>query len=275
MADVPVVPRKEHLEDMKANYQSGQHLTVLGPSGRGKTRLVGQLVMVCANPDREAFYLHGKIKGRDKTIEEISQRCQMPIITHGVPTRMDRIRNQRDYRRGWIIRPLDKPGDTADEENELLHREFSKSIRAGYHTSHSNPKIVIVNEAHQAHNDLKLRKQCEAPLMRGRPDCSMWHEIQRGRYVSYMCYDQAEYVYIFKDHDIDNQRRYAEIGGVDPLYLRDMASQLQTRTAPDGSTNSQAIHFRRAGDYLCIVDFLTPVSSTRIERRYDYAPDGR
>jgi len=257
VADVPTVSRREHLEEMGSTYESGQHVTVIGPSGKGKTRLVGGLLLVCASPDREAYYMHGKIRGRDQTIETISRVANMPIIPHGVPTRTDRLRYRREGRRGWIIRPLVKPGETTAAENKLLRQEFARTIRAGYHTSRKRPKILVVNEAHQAHNDLKLKEACEGPLMRGRPDCAMWSEIQRGRFVSYMCYDQATHVYIFKDDDEDNQRRYAEIGGVDPHMLRELQKQLKTRKAPDGSVNSQCLYFSRDGQ-LYIVDFLTP-----------------
>jgi hypothetical protein len=69
-----------------------------------------------------------------------------------------------------------------------------------------------------------------------------------------MVYDQAEHLFIFYDPDRDNQRRYSEIGGVDPGELIELSRQLKTTTVADGSTISQALYFRRSGDYLAIVD---------------------
>jgi hypothetical protein len=250
--DVEVIPRKEFVREFGENYQSGQHATFLGPSGRGKTRLVGQLLIASATPDHQAVVLHGKIKGRDKTIESMSAAADMPIVESWPPSRYRKWRSR--HSRGYILLPLSKAGNTASEENALVAREFKKAIRANYHTSHSKPRITVVNEAHQAHNDLKLKGDCEAPLMRGRPDNAVWSEVQRCRYVSYMVYDQAEHVFIFYDPDVDNQRRYSEIGGVDPQYVRDLASGLKTHTVRDGSTISQCLYFRRSGNYLCIVD---------------------
>lgn len=253
MADVPVIPRKDFAEEFGDSYQSGQHLTALGPSGRGKTKLVGQLLIKVANPDHQAVVLHGKIKGRDKTIESLSHAADMPIVDKWPPSAYSRKVRHRDVR-GYILLPLSKPGDTAAKENELLAGEFRKAIRENYHTSHKRPRITVVNEAHQAHNDLKLKGDCEAPLMRGRPDNAVWSEVQRCRYVSYMVYDQAEHVFIFYDPDEDNQKRYSEIGGVDPQYVRELSQGLKTRTVADGSTISQCLYFRRSGGYLCIVD---------------------
>lgn len=76
---VPVVSRKEHIREFGRTYQPGQHLTALGPSGRGKTRLVGQLLTVTISPKFQSVLVHGKIKGRDKTIEALSKDAHMPI----------------------------------------------------------------------------------------------------------------------------------------------------------------------------------------------------
>lgn len=252
MNDVPVIPRKKFVHDFGKSYQPGQHLTALGPSGRGKTRLGGQLLCVVASPKMEATVLHGKIRGRDKTIEELSRKGKFPITESSSLSRIEKLRN-RD-RRGWIVRPLKNPGESVESENALLREQFSQAIHENYHTSHDKPRITVADETHQLHNDLGLRKQCEGPLMRGRPDNAMWSFVQRGRHVSYMVYDQAEHVFIFYDPDEDNQKRYAEIGGVDKNLLIDVSKNLQTKTVADGSTISQCLYFRRSGDLLCIVD---------------------
>jgi hypothetical protein len=256
--DVPVIPRKRFVQEFGKLYQSGQHATFLGPSGRGKTKLVHQLVMSVTryHPEIEPIMVHGKIRGRDATVETMSREARMPLTPAWPPSAYHRRVKHRDAK-GWIVRPLEKPGDDEAQENELLRAEFAKAIRHCYHTGRKHPKIIIVNETHQAHNDLRLRGNCEAPLMRGRPDCAVWSEIQRARHVSYMCYDQAEHVFIFYDPDVDNQRRYSEIGGgSDPAQLRYLANELQhaTRTVADGSTISPCLYFRRSGNILCIVD---------------------
>lgn len=252
---VEVIPRKDFVVQFGKDYQAGQHVTFLGPSGRGKTKLCGQLLVSVTRRQKilQAVILHGKIKGRDKTIIELSKAGHFPIVSSWPPGFYQKNIRHRD-RRGWTLRPLEKPGDSVKSENSMLHSHFKKAIHRSYHASGNHPVILVVDEAHQTHNDLKLRGDCEGPLMRGRPVCGVWSLVQRGRYVSYMVYDQAEYVFIFYDPDIDNQRRYAEIGGVDPLYVRELASQLKTRTVADGSTISQCLCFRRSGNQLSIVD---------------------
>jgi hypothetical protein len=247
--------RKEFIKFFAENYKPGQHVTFLGPSGRGKTRLAGQLLSAVLARFRgkiKAMVLHGKIKGRDKTIEKLSKAADLPITRTFPPSQYRKLRHRKSN--GWIIRPLDHAGDTPDDENKRIGSEFRRTIHRSYHAKVKKPVILVVDEAHQAQNDLGLRKDCEGPLMRGRPACGVWSLVQRGRHVSYMVYDQAEWLLIFYDPDRDNQRRYSEIGGVDPQVLIELSRRLKTKTVADGSTISQALCFRRSGDLLIIVD---------------------
>jgi hypothetical protein len=253
--DVPVIPRKQFVEQFGKDYHSGQHVTFLGPSGRGKTMLAGQLLISVTrkHPEIQVVVLHGKIKGRDQTIEKLSKHGKFPIISQWPASVYSRKFKHRD-RRGYILRPLEHPMDSPMAENAHLEKEYRRAIHSGYHANAKAPVILVADEAHQTHNDLKLRKDCEGPLMRGRPVCAMWSLVQRGRYVSYMVYDQAEHVFIFYDPDKSNQERYSEIGGIDPKVLMELSRQLKTETVADGSTISQALYFRRSGDILAIVD---------------------
>ena len=259
---VPVIPRKEFVRTFARDYYPGQHVTFLGPSGRGKTRLMGELLLAVlrAHKNIKARVLHGKIKDRDETIIKLSERSKMPITAEASPTWWQRNVTHRDAP-GFIVRPLTKPegspdsrDDLTEKENLHLRRIFRRVIYKAYHAPRKKPVIVVVDEAHQAHTILRLKSDCEGPLMRGRPVCGMWSLLQRGRFVSKMVYDQAEWVFIFHDPVIENQRMYAEIGGVNPRVLVALSARLKTYTATDGSTYSQCLAFRRSGDYLCIVD---------------------
>lgn len=263
---VPVISRKDFIRQFASEYQAGQHVTFLGPSGRGKTTLTGELLVATLRRTKElsAVILHGKIKGRDETIIKLSKKG-FPITTEATLSRWEKLkydmRKPKGQRRlGYIVRPLTRPAGTDDKEsftereNNLLRRVFARAIYRCYHAKKKKPVILVVDEAHQAHVDLRLKKECEGPLMRGRPVCGEWSLLQRGRFASQHVYDQAEHVFIFYDPVKDNQERYGEIGGVDPKFLIVLSRRLKTKTVKDGSTISQCIYFRRSGDYLAIVD---------------------
>ena len=182
--NVRVISRKQFIVEFGKDYQPGQHVTFLGPSGRGKTQLAGQLALSVRthHPEMRFVILHGKIRGRDKTIERLSKTSGFPIVAR-YPVHGLRNRYRLHESHGAILRPLEHPGKDIREENVLLRGEYERAIHRSYHAPHKHPVIVIADEAHQTHNDLGLRHECEAPLMRGRPVCSMWSLVQRGRYV--------------------------------------------------------------------------------------------
>ena len=253
---VQVIPRKRFIAEFGEQYQPGQHVTFLGPSGRGKTTLAMQLLLSARqhNLDLRAVVLHGKIRNRDHVISDLQKHSGMPIVTSWPPGGIRARHRARKYR-GAILRPLVKPLDNPQQENDLLTSEYRKATHSSYHAPQKKPVILLVDEAHQTHTDLGLRKECEGPLMRGRPVCGEWSLVQSGRYVSYHVYDQAEWVFMFYDPDRKNQERYSEIGDVDPKELVALTRQLKTKTVSDGSTISEALVFRRSGSQLAIVGF--------------------
>jgi energy-coupling factor transporter ATP-binding protein EcfA2 len=253
--NVPVIPRKDFIRQFAKDYQPGQHVTFLGPSGRGKTRLAGEMAgaVVRRHPEIKIRALHGKIKGRDKTIEQFAKAADLTIGPAHEGSWLQRKVTRRKAH-GHIVRPLEHPLESPAAENKLLAQQYKKTIHKAYNASPKKPVILLVDEAYQTHVDLKLKTDCEGPLMRGRPVCGEWSLLQRGRFVSMYVYDQAEDVLIFFDPTIDNQRRYGEIGGVDPRVLVKLSRRLKRQRVADGSTISQAIWFHRSSDQLAIVD---------------------
>jgi hypothetical protein len=253
--DVEVVPRQEFVRDFGQEYASGQHVTKLGPTQRGKSTLTAQLLMTCANRDRQALVLHGKIKGRDPVMVRMANQLDMRIISAYPPN----WRWRDGSSRGFILLPLTNTTESVDAENAILAREFRKGIHSNYQNT-KRDTITVVDESHQAQETLKLKKDIEGPLMRGAPNAAVWNNIQRGRFVSYHCYDAPEHIFIFYDPDISNQKRYAEIGGVDPQYILQITRGLQRKTvSTNGGRNkatvSECLYIRRGGPELMVVSF--------------------
>jgi hypothetical protein len=247
--NVQRVGRKTFIQWFKKNYHVSQRVTFLGPPGRGKTKLATDLLAVVISPDCKVVILHGKIEGRDHVITETAKKLNLRII-HEWPPGYD----YRDRKRnGWILIPLDKPGANTKAENAILADHFGRAIHDNYQTNSKKPRITFIDESHQAQTDLKLRGDIEAPMMRGRPDNAVWNLIQRGRYVSYHCYE-VEHLFIFYDSDTSNTQRYSEMGDTDPVYIREITeTQLRTRELPSGDVISDCLYMNRSG-YMCIVE---------------------
>lgn len=247
--DIPRIPRKQYIQWFKKNYHVSQRVTFLGPPGRGKTKLATSLLKVVITPECKVVILHGKVNGRDHVIAETAKDLNLRIVHEWPPGYSYKDRN----RNGWILIPLESAGANTATENALLADHFSRAIHNNYQTSKTKPRITFIDESHQAQEDLKLKREIEAPMMRGRPDNAVWNLIQRGRYVSYHCYE-VEHLFIFYDSDSSNTQRYSEMGDCDPIYIREVTeTQLKRKELPSGDVISDCLYLNRTG-YMAIVE---------------------
>jgi hypothetical protein len=244
------IPRKEFVREFGQDYDGSQHVTLLGPTGRGKSRLCFQLLGQVISPEHPVYSLHGKVKGRDPVVMSVAKKYnirQVPALPSKTRQRYDMKRG----RNGYLICPLEKPSTPA-EERQLLHTAFQQAISQNYRTVNRHT-ITHINEAHQVQAELKLKEDVEAPLMRGGPDNAVWQEAQRGRYLSYHTYSAPEHVFVFLDPDADNRKRYADLGMVDPRELMYLTANLRTRRVVDGRTISECLYIRRGSGDIYVV----------------------
>jgi hypothetical protein len=252
---VDVLPRGEFLDKFGDEYSPGQHVTLLGPTQRGKTTLAHQCLATVISPDLPCVLLAGKPPGRDPVMAGAAENLNLRIVEEWPPgpdltgwwKRKDKPKTN-----GFVLRPHQTMTDPkADSQN--VAAQFRKALISGY--ASNKPSITVADEAHLIQNEYKLKTEYEAPLMRGAPVNSMWSLIQRGRYMSYLAYDAPEWFLIAYDPDEANQKRYAEMGGVDPQFLRATLKRLRTYRGADGrSTISEFLCIRRSGPQIFIVD---------------------
>lgn len=257
---IDVVPRREFLREFGRDYGNGQHITLIGPTQRGKTTLALEMLQRVISPHRKALVLAGKVPGRDRTMAAAGDKLGLQYVEDWPPPVIPIVSKRRTggkHPNGYILRPLTKPSTNVDAENATLSREFRKGMQAAYASQEpiGKPCVLFVDEAHLIQNDLGLKTEYEAPLTRGAPDVAVWSLIQRGRYISYHAYSAPEHLVLFYDPDWSNVRRYAEmIGGVDPSYITSVVTQLKMYRVRTGGTISEALYIRRSGPELFIVD---------------------
>lgn len=251
---VPVIAREEFVAQFAEKY-TPSHVTFIGPTQRGKTTLCFQLLhaIMARNPKWKIVFLHGKIKGRDHTIDEWAKKSNYRIVREYPPGPALRYKHWKRNVRGYVLRPLKKDDISAAEEEKILKEQYAKAIRAGYHGT-KNVTITVVDERAQADKDLRLTTDLDAPLQRGLPHNPEWNSIQRGAWVSYHCYDAPEHMFIYHDDHESNRKRYSEFGCADPEVIFRLVSKLKTKKVKTGGTISQCLYMRRSDRYMCIVD---------------------
>jgi len=241
---IDVVPRDIFLREW--DY-SNQHVTMLGPTQRGKTVLCIQLLDKVISPQHKATVLAGKTPNRDPVMAQAADKLNLRVIKTWPPKTevIDRKKN------GYLLRPT-QTLDDIDSDNKELEKQFRAGIVGNYQND-KHPSIIVIDEAHLIRKDLGLQKECDAILTRGQPDTAEWNLSQRGRFLSYHTYSAPEHLFIFADPDASNQKRYSEIGGVDPKWILAIAQNLRMQDNGKGQTISECIYFRRSGPEVCIV----------------------
>ena len=248
LGEIDVYSRRDFL-DIVWRYGSGQHVTMLGPTQRGKTTLCLQLLQRSISPEHRCVILASKPPGRDGTMGRAAEMLNLRVVKEWPPVKTYKDRN----RNGYVLQPEQHMKDIpADHAN--IRKQFKKAMLANFAQT-KNPVITVCDEAYFVQNTLKLKDEYEAPLMRGAPHNAEWSLIQRGRWMSYLAYSMPEHIFIYYDPDRSNRQRYSEIGGVDPKYIEAIIENLQTKEVKNGSTTctiSEALYIRRSG-FMCIV----------------------
>jgi len=213
-------------------YGSGEHVTVIGPTGYGKTQLLDELSDAVISPKLPQVVL--AMKPRDKTMTATIRNLDLkktkdwpPPPSFGRP-------------RGWAVWPK----HTFDPEVDDIHlREvFRRAILDSYKRGN---RIVQADEFFGL-VDLGLARHLVALWTRGRSmDVGLWGGTQKPTHIPLHAYSQASHLFLANDPTEAARKRFGEIGGVDPRIVEAAVRSLE---------KFQWLYIRREGARMCVVD---------------------
>lgn len=240
--DTPVVIDRDEFLREYWNYKPGQHVTILGPNGRGKSTLGFELLNATVHPKMKAYVLVSK--PRDETIDKWTKRLRFRKIETYPPSADPLFRKTR----GYMLRPYQSLKNLEADE-QRLKTEFRKCLRSEYATKRAS--IVFADEAQELHgthhtSNLGLKRELEAYWKRGRSlQSGLWALAQRSAHNSQDMYNAPEHLFLFSEPDKRNRIRFSEIGGVDPDAIMQAVESLD---------QFQALYIKRTGPHMCIVN---------------------
>lgn len=213
--------RKTFLEDVW-DYEGGEHITVLGPTGSGKTYLAYQLLQHSVSEELNGVVL--VMKPRDETAEEWSKKLNFPIVRDWPPPKTKVLFSDRKPR-GWTVWPAHVMDPAIDEPRH--HAFFRRVILDCYKKGN---RILFTDETMSLEDELNLSRELRTVWTKGRSmRCGLVAASQRPALISRLAY-QAHHLFISHDGDVDAQRRLSEIGGaVDSDQVRWILPQLGKR----------------------------------------------
>lgn len=244
--ELTTFPRPEFVE-RRFDYRPGEMLTIIGPTGSGKTVLGGQLIRKVASPRMPALYLVKK--PQDPEISRLGRELNLRRVgTWPPPPRWDlwRLLTGGSEPNGWLLWPPTRFDPDIDRPHKaMVFRRGLISTYRGDGPFKKRPRIVVVDDAYGIAELLKLRDPLienwtEMRAMRG----GQWAYFQRPSLVPLWAY-QADHLLLFNEPDKRSRVRFEEIGGMDSDFVADTVLRLR---------RFQALYIRRRDRRVCIVD---------------------
>ena len=204
-----VEPERIPWSDFLAEFQwrQGEHVSLIGPTGAGKTTLALALL-----PRRDYIAIIAT-KPRDPVVAE-AEHSGFKVLRDW-PDHVD----WRETPRIVLWPRFAKLGDLKRQQR-IVHRALGSMFSAGGWT-------IYVDELSYLTNTLRLESAVSLLLQQGRSlGITFVCGTQRPAHVPLLIYDQASHVFMWRDNDEANLKRLGGLGGLDSRIIRTTVAAL-------------------------------------------------
>jgi hypothetical protein len=238
--DVRTFSRDVFINDV-FDYHPGDHVTVLAPTGGGKTQLAYGLLGGTATPECPATVM--VMKPRDSTVTKFSKQFGFKTIRDWPPSKLEGITGSKPP--GYALWPQESGNPVADDRRHAAI--FTRSIRTQYSAGgRGKDSIIFADETYSLEKELGLEDDLRRLWTKGRSvGVGLWAASQRPVWISRWAF-QAQHLFLGNDPDVDMQKRYGEIGGgINPDLVRALTAGLE---------RYQFVYISREERAVCVVD---------------------
>jgi hypothetical protein len=193
-------------------WTAGQHVTIIGPNGQGKTTLALHL-----ESKRPYVVIFGS-KPRDPLFDELIKRGWVRVKRWPRATQDD----EHGRRRILLWIPTGKRA-LVKATSETFLEALEKIMDEG-------AWVVDIDELMFAANPkwLALGDQFELMWQQARTlGVSLLVKAQRSSNIPLLAYDQVEHLFVFRENDYRNADRIGEMAGLDRMEVRDVVRELE------------------------------------------------
>lgn len=249
----PLQLERQEFLDNYFDYRPGEHLSLIYPTQKGKTHLAYQLsdVAMRQNPDLDYVSMMPKANS------PATARWARALELQETPVWPPRKKLFSKDPRGHVLWPPHRKDLTADADRA----QVADVMRQGLHRLYWQGNcICFVDDVFVAAVLMGLNPEVEQWWTAGSEGGSgLWSANQKpsgtlgSGSVSSFCYNSATHLFLGRDTDERNVRRFSEIGGgVDPREIAEIVRNL--RLFPIGSKSiSEVLYLDLRGPYMCLV----------------------
>jgi hypothetical protein len=206
------------------DWRQGEHVTLIGPTGTGKTTLSAQLLY------RRAFVVGVGTKPRDETFQHLINVERYQVVQHlplAPPKTGARV----------IIWPKQTTLDRAAKRaiGERIRETFDRAYSAG-------SWCVFMDEIAYGSKTLQLRPEMEDLWQQGRAvGVSFIGSTQRPRHIPVDAYSAATHLFLWRTNDAYDLKRLGELNNADVDLVRRVVKNLPAHHALYVSTRTGAM----------------------------------
>lgn len=240
--------RQEFFDDF-FDYRAGEHLSLISPTGKGKTHLAYQCLdsAMRQNPSLRVASLMPK--SSDDAASAWAKSLGLKETRDWPP----RKRWWEDKPRGYIVWPEHDPNLDAAADREQVGNILRKAMHQQYWAGDS---ITFADDIHVIAVLMGLNAEAEQFWTAGRSSgAGLWSANQKpsgtlnSGSVSSFSYNAPTHLFLGKDSDERNIKRFGEIGGVDPREVEGVVRNLKLYQI-NGNSVSEVLYVDKRGPYL-------------------------
>lgn len=172
-------------------WRQGEHVTLIGPTGQGKTFLCREIL------NQRDFVVFVATKPKDTIVEELEGDGYH--VSRKWTPQYDRL----------VLHPVRRRSaeeDQQDSRNEIGRMLDSVYVQGGW--------TVALDELRYVTGTLNLQKRVETLWLQGRSlGVTVVAGVQRPRHVPLEAYSQAQHLYLWRTRDRKDLARLAEFSG--------------------------------------------------------------
>jgi hypothetical protein len=247
------LPRDEFLTDFW-DYRPGEHVSFIEPTQQGKTYLMYQCLDAAMNQNSQLQTVSLMPKPKDPATVYWKDQLGLKEIAVWPPSKWF----WETEPRGYVLWPKHIP-DNEDANRLNLNRTFARCFNDQYWQGDS---ITVADDVYLHAVLYGLNSELERHWTAGSGGgAGLWSANQKpsgtlgGGSVSSFSYNAPTHLFLGKDRDERNIKRFGEIGGIDPHEVESVVRNLKMARIGDHAI-SEKLYIDKRGPYMCIVGWL-------------------